>query len=315
LADTTAILTMPVPAGAAFNLSDLRLQRFDAAGNLVGPSATVSVGAETDIVSAWDGQALWLLWRTPQGQIVLRPYNVDGVPAAPSQIIDSQPQNQIGSHRMVAANGRVLITWARSDQLVAQYRYAVVQGVNSTADVRTLGTGALPNGYVENGRVLTPVLSSDIAALHWKGPIFSFAGPLPDALSRGVTLDSSWNPRRSAPGNLDAELLPSDWTGTDEPVLLSALGDRLVVASFVTQRQVPELRLPSDFVLGSFLQPGLLPFASADPSATTLSNQSGNLPSFDSFGRPRFLLQWQDRALVIGGNASNQTMISLFWLR
>jgi hypothetical protein len=213
---------------------------------------------------------------------------------------------------MAAANGQVLMTWVRNDTGTLSYRYAVVQGTSAAADVRTLGTGIASS----DARALSPTLSSGVAALQWSGPIFSqvLPGPLTDTLPRGVTLDAGWNARRSSAGNLNGELLPSGWAGSSQPLLMSALGDRLVVASFAGLLQIPELPGPSDFVLASFLQPGTAALASAAGGAIALANKSGTLTNIDQFGQPRFLLQWPDRALVIGDNAS-RTMISLFWLR
>ena len=137
---------------------------------------------------------------------------------------------------------------------------------------------------------------------------------MPDSQLRGVTLDAAWSPRRSTAGSLDGELLPSGWTGINVPVLAGALNDRLVVASFIRQLQIPELFSPSDFVLTSFLQPGVNPLASAAAGAPTLTNISGTLTNINEFGQPQQLLLWDDRALVIGDD-SNRTTVSLFWLR
>jgi hypothetical protein len=306
--DTSAFLATQVASTTLFGFKDIRLQRVDADGNLVGAPSTVILSSEVNIASAWDGQALWLLWRS-QNQFLLRPYALDGSPLAAAQVIDSQAAGQLSLQRMVAAGGRVLITWMRNDVGTAHYRYAIVQGVGVPADVRTLGTG---DANTNSFRALQPVLSSGVVALQWIGPIFSQLpfGTTPDSLPRGVTLDASWNARRSTSGNLDDELLPAAWAGPGQPVLMSALGDRLVVASFVGQRQIPELFSPSDFVLGTFLQSGSAPLATAGVAAAALANKSGSLAGIDLAGPPRFLLQWQDRALVIGDN-----MISLFWLR
>jgi hypothetical protein len=150
--------------------------------------------------------------------------------------------------------------------------------------------------------------------LQWNGPVFTYTsgGPLPETLPRGVVLDSSGSPLRSVSGSLDDERLPDSWVGSNTPVLARALGDRLVVSSFVNQRVVPQIFSPSDFVLTAFVQPGNAPWAAA--SATSLASVSGTWTNVDQFGQPAFLLLWDDRALVIGNN-SGRTMTNLFWLR
>lgn len=314
----TALLVMPT-SSASFGLVDVRLQRFDASGSLVGTSTMLTIGAETDIVSGWDGNVLWLFWRS-SGQLILRPYGVDGVPAGPAQTIDAvSVGGQLGSQRLVAANGQALLTWVRATSGSVLYRYAVVRGTSAVADVRTLGSNSLPGGYVENGRVVTPVLGSGIAALEWAGPIFSFTGtgPLPDAFPRAVTLDPmTLNPVRSSAGTIDNELLPSSWSGTSQPFLVGAVGDRFIAASLVRQRVIPERFGPNDYVLASFVQPGTTPLATAAAGSTAvnLADGSGTLVNIDEFGRPRLLVTWSDRVLVVGDD-SNRTMTSLFWLR
>ena len=119
---------------------------------------------------------------------------------------------------------------------------------------------------------------------------------------------------RSTAGSADNELLPAGWTGANQPVLAGALADRLVVASYAMQQQIPELQSPSDFVLASYLQPHTAALASAAVNAPTLGNASGSLTNIDEFGQPRLLLLWSDRALVIG-DERDRTMVSLFWLR
>jgi hypothetical protein len=316
---STALLAMPV-AGAAFGTTDLRLQRFDSAGNLLGSAATLNIGASTDIVTAWDGQVLWAGWRADDSvtgaQLLIRPFSADGLPLAVAQTVDSESAGQIGAMRMAAAAGRLLVTWTRFDLGTANYQYAIVQGSGGTADVRTLGSNPSAGSFSLGNSSLVPLLGSGVAALQWSGPIFSFAGggPMPDSQLRGVTLDAAWSPRRSTAGSLDGELLPSGWTGINVPVLAGALNDRLVVASFIRQLQIPELFSPSDFVLTSFLQPGVNPLASAAAGAPTLTNISGTLTNINEFGQPQQLLLWDDRALVIGDD-SNRTTVSLFWLR
>jgi hypothetical protein len=248
--------------------------------------------------------------------LLLQPYSVDGTALAAAQVVDSQSSGQIGSQRLAALNGQVLMTWVKSNVVSAIHRYALVRGVGASADVHTLAIGATPGGYVENGRVVVPVLGSGIAALQWSGPLFSYTtpGPLPETSPRAVTLDAFLNPVRSTAGNLDNELLPTGWSGASQPFLVGAVGDRFVAASFGPQRQTPEVFGPGDFVLTSFVQPGAAPLATAAMTAPTLTNASGTLTNINRFGRPTLLLLSADRALVIGDD-SNRTMVSLFWLR
>jgi hypothetical protein len=313
----SALLVMPT-ASSTFGLADVRLQRFDASGGLVGTSTTLTLGAETDILSGWDGNFLWLFWRS-NGQLILRPFGIDGVPAAPAQTIDAPPVGQlVDSQRLAAANGQALLSWTHEAAGTTSYRYALVRGPSAVADTRTLGS-TLPGISVSSASVVTPVLASGIVALEWPGPIFSFAGPgpLPDALPRAVTLDpTTLNPVRGSSGTIDNELLPSSWSDTSQPFLVGAVGDRFIAASFVRQRVIPEQFGPKDYALASFAQPGAAPIATAAAGSTAvaLANESGTLVNIDEFGRPRLLVTFSDRVLVVGDD-SNRTMTSLFWLR
>ena len=169
----TALLVMPV-AGALFGSIDLRLQRFDAAGNLVGTAATINIGAFTDIVSAWDGAVLWLGWRASGGPdqrlLVVQPFASDGSALAAALPLDSAAPGALGSARMAAAGGRLLVTWAQFDFVSTAYRYAVIQGATGAVDVHTLG--ANPSSIGSAGRELIPVVGSGVAALQWNGRCF-----------------------------------------------------------------------------------------------------------------------------------------------
>lgn len=313
----TALLVMPVGTTPG----TLRLQRVDAGGNPRGSSSEVTLTTNNAYLPvAWDGQALWIAWistgieLSDQGKLMLQPFGPDGQSLAAAQVLDTPTMGgQIASVGLSAAAGRLLVSWAHSEFAGVSYHYALVRGSAGTPDVRTLGT--VPR-FSSPQPAVVPVLGSDIAALRWNGPVFSYTsgGPLPDTLPRGIVLDTSGNPLRSSSGSLDDERLPDSWVGSDTPVLAQALGDRLVVSSFVYQLAVPQLFSPSDFVLTSFVRPGSSPLATAAASATRLASVSGNSTNVDQFGQPAFLLLWDDRALVIGNN-NGRTMTNLFWLR
>lgn len=314
---STALLVLPVGPSPGV----LKLQRVDAAGNLLGSSSTVTLATNnSNLPRAWDGQALWIAWLstgsqvTDRGKLMLQPFGSDGQPLAAARELDAPTLGgQIGSVGLSAASGRLLVSWAHSEFAGLSYHYALVRGVGGTPDVHTLGT---VQRFAGPWPAVVPVLGSDIAALRWDGPVFTYTsgGPLPDTLPRGIVLDSSGNPLRSSSGSMDDERLPASWAGNRTPVLAQALGDRLVVSSFVYQRAIPQLISPSDFVLTSFVQPGGSALATAAASATSLASVSGNSTNFDQFGLPAFLLLWDDRALVIGNNFG-RTMTNVFWLR
>jgi len=299
----------------------LKLQRVDASGALQGSASTISLPTNNvNVPIAWDGQALWIAWLSTgsqlsdMGKLMLRPFGADGQPLAAVQMLDAPTvSGQIGSMGLSAASGRLMVSWAHSEGSTVSYRYALVKGSTGTADIHTLGT---VQRLASTQPAVVPVLGSGVAALQWNGPVFSYtsSGPLPDKLPRGVVLDASGSPLRASSGSLDDEQLPSSWVGNNTPVLARALGDRLVISSFVYQRAVPQLYSPSDFILTAFVQPGSSPLATAAASATSLSAISGSLTNIDQFGLPAFVLLWDDRALVIGNN-SGRTMTSLFWLR
>lgn len=299
----------------------LRLQRIDADGAPVGNANVITVPTDNiNLPMAWDGQALWVAWLTSgsqfgdTGKLALQPFDPDGQPLAPVQILDTPTvSGQIGSLGMSAAAGRLLVSWARTVTGTADYRYAILRGASSTAEVRTLGTvqrNASPQP------ALIPVQASGIAALLWNGPVFTYTsgGPLPDPLPRGVVLDANGDPVRSGSGSLDEERLPAEWVGNSTRLVAQALGDRLVISSFDYQRALPQLPGPTDFILTGFVQPGSQSLAASSATASTLSCRSGTLTNFDQFGLPAFVLLWDDRALVIGNN-SGRTMTSVFWLR
>jgi len=270
---------------------------------------------------AWDGQVLWLSWLSAgsqvsdYGKLMLQPFDPDGLPLAAAQVLDTPSMGgQISGVGLSAAADRLLISWTHVEFNTIGYHYAIVLGSGGVADVRTLGT--VPASGI--ARVVEPVLGSGVAALRWNGPVFTYSGygPLPDSLPRGVTLDAGWNSQRGNSGSLDNELLPASWVGSNTPVLTRAIGDRLVVSSFIYQVASPHSGLTRDFILTSFVQPGSSPFAmaAASTSAMSLSTESGGLTNIDQFGLPAFVLLWDDRALIIGSDSA-RTMTSLVWLR
>jgi hypothetical protein len=313
----TALLAMP--AGDA--PGTIRLQRVDASGTLQGSTFTLQLPTHhLNLPAAWDGESLWVAWLSisvkpgSPGDLMLQPFSANGEPLAPAQRLEaSNTGDSISSVALSAAAGRLLMTWARTDVSKAAYRYAMVQGRGAAANVRTLGT---VSRFTSPQPPVLPVIDSGVAALQWSGPVLSYAsgGPLPDTLPRGLLLDVSGNPLRSTEGSLDDERLPASWVGPGTRVLTQALGDRLVVSSFVYQRPAPELNRNSDFLLTSFVQPGSRPWAAAAATATSLASASGTLTNIDQFGLPAFVLLWEDRALVIGDNFG-RTMTNVFWLR
>jgi hypothetical protein len=313
----TALLVLPVGTSPG----TLKLQRVDAGGALLGSPSTVTLATNNAFVStAWDGQALWVAWLSSgsqvsdSGKLMLQPFGLDGQPLATAQMLDAPAVGgQISGVGLSAAAGRLLVSWADAEFGGTAYRYALVAGSAGTAVVHTLG---MAQRYSSPPPAVVPALGSGIAALRWNGPVFTFTGtgPLPDALPRGIVLNASGDPLRSSSGSLDDEQLPASWVGVNTPVLAQALGDRLVISSFVYQRAVPQLVSPSDFILTTFVQPGSKPLSTAAPSATSLAAESGTLTNINQFGLPAFVLLWDDRALVIGNN-SGRTMTSVFWLR
>lgn len=314
---STALLVMPVGTSPGM----LKLQRVDAGGVLQGGASTVKLPTNNvNLPVAWDGQALWIGWLSTgsqvgdSGKLMLQPFGSDGQPLAAAQVLDAPTVGgQIGGMGLSAAAGRLLVSWAHSEGVAVSYRYALVRGSAGAANVRTLGT---VQRFVSPQPAVVPVLGSGVAVLQWNGPVFSYtgSGPLSDTLPRGIVLDVNGNPLRSSSGNLDDERLPPSWVGSNTPVVAQALGDRLVISSFVYQRAAPQLNSPSDFILAAFVQPGSNPLATAAASATSLAAASGTVTNIDQFGLPAFVLLWDDRALVIGNN-SGRTMTNLFWLR
>jgi len=301
----------------------LKLLRLDASGALQGSVGTLTVATgNSNLPMAWDGQALWLAWisqgsqLSDNGRLMLQPFSSDGQALAPVQVLDTPlvQGGAVGSVRLAAAAGRLLVSWVNADNSAAYYRYALVRGSAGTAQVQTLGTVAR---WVSPQPVVVPVVSSALLALQWNGPVFSHtgSGPLPETLPRGVSLDASAAPLRSTSAGLDEEKLPSTWINGDTPVLVQALGERLVLGSLAYQRAAPLLdRSPSDFALAAFVEPGRRPLATAAASGTSLSAVSGTLVGENRLGQPAQLLLWDDRALLIG-NDGGRTMSSLFWLR
>lgn len=314
---TSALAVVPLNTSPG----TLRLQRVDGDGAALGSAATVTVPTQNvNVRQAWDGQALWISWLSTGsqfsggGQLMLQPFSTDGQPLAAPQVLDAPTGGGfIGSVGMSAANGRLLVSWAYDEPGTATYRYAIVTGSTGTAVVRSLGS---VQRYTTPQPALIPLQASGLSTLLWNGPVFSYAatGPLPDALPRGVVLDANANPLRSTAGNLDDERLPASWLGNSGRMVAGTLGDRLVVSSFDYQRALPQLAVPSDFILTAFVQPDARPLATAAASATTVMSRSGTIPSFDLFGLPAFVLLWDDRALLIGSN-TGRTMTSVFWLR
>lgn len=314
---STALVAIPIGTSPG----TLRLQRVDAGGSPLGSANVVTVPTDNiNLPMAWDGQALWIAWLSSgsqlsdTGKLMLQPFNADGQPLAAAQVVDAPTvAGQIGSIGMSAAAGRLLVSWARNETGTVNYRYALVRGSTSTAQVHTLGT---VQRTTSPQPALVPVQASGIAALLWNGPVFSYTsgGPLPDSLPRGIVLDANGTPLRSSAGNLDDEQLPAAWVGNSTRMVAQALGDRLVVSSFDYQRTLPQLASPTDFILTAFVRPGSQALATAATRASALVCRSGTLTNFDQFGLPAFVLLWDDRALVIGNN-SGRTMTSVFWLR
>jgi hypothetical protein len=317
---STALLVMPAEASPG----KLKLQRVDAEGSLLGGPSLVSLPTYNfNLPVAWDGRALWIAWLSTaslpadNGKLMLQPFGPDGLALAAPQLLDTPSMSgTIGGVRMSAAAGRLLVSWDHTVPASVSYRYALVRDIGEIADVRTLGS---VQRFTSPQPAVVPVLGSGIAALYWTGPVFSFtnSGPMPETLLRGVLLDAGANPLRSTSTNLDNEMLPASWIGNSESVLAQAIGDRLFVGSFAYQRAAPYLGHPSDFILASIVKPGSSPLATAaasPTSATSMAAISGTLTNIDQFGRPAFVLLWDDRALIIGNNGG-RTMTSLFWLK
>ena len=316
-ASTALVLTWPQSGVGGV---DGRWQRLGIDGSLSGAPVTVSLGA-LDVAGAWDGEVIWLAWNRPVsvagGELVLRPFGLDGQPLAPAQVLDSQSLLQIGRLRMAATAGQVLITWARFDQGVATLKYATLSGgASSLAVTHTLGTNPSPTPIYDTESAIMPLVDRNVSALVWTGPIISYTGggPLPERQPRGVTLDATGDPLRSTAGSLDDELLPSAWSEIGQPFIGAARGAQLVFSSFALSRQISQLSAPSDVVLTTAVTPGTSALAAAATSATSFAGPSGKFTNVDEFGRPVQLLLWDDRALVFGNN-NGRTMVSLFWLR
>lgn len=299
----------------------LRLQRVDADGVPLGGASTLTVPTNNaNLAMSWDGQALWIAFLSTgsqvsdSGKLMLQPFTADGDPLAPAQMLDAPTvSGYINGIGMSAAAGRLLVSWARNEIGVATYRYAMLRGSSSMADVRALGT--VQRWSTSHERVVVPILANDIAALLWNGPVFSYdsAGPLPDSLPRGVVLDAGGVPLRSV-GNLDDETLPAAWAGNTGRTIAQALGDRLVVSGFDSQRATPQIPGTKDFFLTAFVHPGGRPLTTAAASATALSSPTDIANISGPFGLPAFMLLWDDRALLIGVRPGT-AMTSVFWLR
>lgn len=315
--DNLALLTHPIVSPST-GLYDLRLQRIDSSGAPLSSDVTLPVGAAGDVVPAWDGQVLWLTWRSGQS-IYLRPHSTDGTPLAAARTVDTVSTGAVLTLPLMAAsNGRVLLTWTRGTFLETEFRYAVVRGVDDPGLTRTLATVPWASSFSGTDSEVTPILGSSVAALAWRGPIMSVrvSGPLPERRARGVILDDQWQPVRSGAGSPDDELLPSAWTTEDVPLAWGALGDRVFAAGLGIGRTYTGLPQAGNFVLGSFMRPGSAALATEGANAQILANAYGSLSGtgVDLFGSPRSVLLWSDRALVIG-DTGGTTNASLFWLR
>jgi len=299
----------------------LNLQTLDTSTTKVGAVRQLALNTNNNNLNAiWDGQHLWVTashWSDASSayQLTLQAYDLDGNPSGSAYTLDSSLVGSFGFIRSSAAEGQVLITWI-SDYPIQAYRYALIRSAGSAPQVATLGTSAQPGPSPDLSAAPVPVIGSGVAAILWRGPIFSYtsSGPLPEYLPRGVMLDSAGQPIRSTTGSLDNEKLPVRWGIQDGGAMAaSAIGGRLLLGGYATDQPA---RLPSastDQMYLSTLSSGTAALASQASAAPVISTDSGTLPYLDETGKPVLILPWSDRALVIGSVQGVFSAVTLVW--
>jgi len=302
----------------------LDLQSLDDTPAAVGPTHVISLPTSNALVAtAWDGQRLWVTWQQPYNisgdQLMLQAFDAAGTPLAPAQVLDSTAIGAMGSMHIAGDHGTALLTWLNGDIQATRFRYAAIADPTTSAQVFTLGARAqgYTGSYNFDGAPV-PVLGAHVAALTWRGPQFSFApsGPLPEDNPRGVLLDAQWQPVRSATGSLDDEALPLSWARPGgQPLVVAALGNRLVFAGYELQQSPSYSASLLDMLDTSFLSPGNSALATAAASATLRQAPGGNWSGGLQSEMPATLLLWPDRALVVGRSTSHQaTALTQVWL-
>jgi hypothetical protein len=317
--DSTALL---VRSGLdASNSMQVNLQNLDDTPTTLGDSHTISPPAGTGYVaSTWDGHALWVLWEQAfaiaGSQLMVQPFDTNGNALAPPQVLDQTSNGWIGAANAAGSNGSALFSWATGSAEETTFHYGVVSGSNAMARVLTLGVGG-PGyaGSISAGDAPVPVLGSGVAALFWRGPLFSSSmfAPLPEENPRGVLLDSNFDLIRSTTGSLDDELLPATWAAPYEPMMVAALGDRLVSAGYASGQHVSYSLSIVDVLHTAILSPGTSPLATAASNAIAFEAAGGDWASLAS-EMPRQILLWPDRALVVGASPDGTTALTQVWL-
>lgn len=304
-----------------YGRSLLNLQTLDTSAAKVGAVRQLALNTNnSNLDSIWDGQHLWITasqWSATSNtyQLTLQAYDLDGNPSGSAYTLDSSLVGSFGFIRSSAAEGQVLITWI-SDYPVQAYRYALIRSTGSVPQVATLGTSAQPGPSPDLSAAPVPVIGSGVAAILWRGPIFSYTSsdPFPEYLPRGVVLDSAGQPIRSTTGSLDNEKLPTRWGIEDGGAMtVSAIGGRLLLGGYATDQPA---RLPSastDQMYLSTLSSGTAALASQASAAPVISTDSGTLPYLDETGKPVLILPWSDRALVIGSVQGVFSAVTLVW--
>jgi hypothetical protein len=298
-------------SGPTVTPATVRVQRVDAAANLVGPTVTLALGSEYVyqnawlLDSAWDGTSVWVIWGRDAGsgrtQMMLQPFGLDGQPQAAVEMLD-ETGLVFTRPAIAAANGRVVATWFKNDlsstDSLARYATRLNGGA---AVVRTLSTTSAFTSL--DGETLTssarywPVVGSSFAAILWNRPNNSTVADIPGRVPHGVLLDSSGNPLRAA-ATVEGERLPADWTDQQREIFGSAAGAELM---FAGQRWNQSILDPADYLTITALQPGTAPLATTASAAATLRVL---LVGHAARDRIEHVLSWSDRVLVITVDAA-----------
>jgi hypothetical protein len=298
--DATGIVVLQRHVGVSPNLLDVT--RLDSKGALVGAVRGVTLADFTGrhsrvtvrrFAAALDDGTLWVLFQrsydditttiTYGDEVVLRPFGLDGMPVGPEQIVDSVRSNSL---RMVAAGGRVLMSWAQAGTYELMFATSTAQGLTHKQTLLR-GTGR---------EVLTPAtyLTKELGALMWHSDLGLSDWQSESALSTGgVLLNANSELVMAGPNLIEERIpgIPQQREGVPEP---AALGSRIVVATTTRQQGYTPDGYPAPrYDSVSWLDTGTAPLSQTPVSTVQFLSQN-------AFAQ----IVFPDRVLVLGSYSS-----------